>query len=131
MVQKNLFKWQKESYISGIVQNIPLVNKLGAWPNNRPGIFCGVWDQPWYFFAPGPYKDMGTIIMVGRDRSGQLKELLLDRPFEYTKDNEGNVIFDQPMNNAFTKSRFVYSFYARRLLTKFPEYAFKLSLIHI
>ena len=29
------------------------------------------------------------------------------------------------MINAFTKSRFVYSFYARRLLTKFPEYAFK------
>ena len=125
MIHKNLFKWQKESYISGFVQNIPLINKFAAWPNNRPGIFLGVWDQPWYFFAPDPYKDMGTIIMVGRDQSGQMKELLLDRPFKYTKDNEGNVIFDQPLNNAFTKSRFVYSFYARRLLKKFPRSAIK------
>ena len=126
MFQKNLNKWERNSYISGVIKNIPLVNKFAQWQNPRPGILLGVWDQPWLFFAPDPYKDMGTIIMAGMDNKGQLNELILDRPFKYKQDPlNGNIIFDTPMNNAFTKSRFVFSFYTRRMMGKIPNDVFE------
>ncbi len=126
MFQKNLNKWEKNSYLSGGIKSIPLVNQFAAWQNPRPGILLGVWDQPWLFFAPDPYKDMGTILMAGMDSKGQFKEILLDRPFKYRQDPvTNNIIFDTPMNNAFTKSRFVFSFYMRRLMGKIPNDVFK------
>lgn len=125
IVQRNVNKWNKQSYLSETIQAIPPLNAFASISIPAPGIFMGIWNQPWWLFAPDPYKDMGTILIVGQTGPQEFTELIGNKPFIYQRQNDGTVSFKYPPYNEFTGPRFVFSWYARRYHERIPRPVFQ------
>jgi len=130
MVQKNMNKWQKNSYLKPIF-DLPGLAQLSGLELNRPGMFTGIWDQPWWLFAPDPHKDMGTVLIGAQLPNGQFVDLMTGDPFQYQKLPDGQVKFDPVIYNNFTHSEFVFSWYVKRNHNTIPQATYNKWLKHI
>ncbi|MCH8330715.1 MAG: hypothetical protein IH946_04935 [Bacteroidetes bacterium] len=116
IAQKNIYNWSKSSY----VKDNPIVKGIAKIPTPVIGV-SGTFRQHWFFFAPDPYPEMGTIMFIGTNDRGESFDLLTGKKaFQVNAvTNQINVI-NEPYNH-FSGSRFVFSWYIRRSYMEVPK----------
>ena len=121
--QSCLNKWQKNSYLSSTINAIPVLNTFSSWKFPRIGTFFGILEQPWLFFAPSIYKEMGTFMIAGRTTENKFINLQTNEEISMVNNPEnGEKYFTPKHKNCFKHAEFVFAFYARRyLLNSYKE----------
>jgi len=123
--QKNVKIWGEYGYGNDVWSKFPIIQPLVGMELPRIPTFIGILEQPWRLFAPGPFEDMGCFLLVGTTGDNSYTELISNKPLTFERNPQTQEPeFNNPPYNHFSKTDFVFAFYARRYYTVLPQSVF-------
>lgn len=113
----------KNSWVKGAIDAIPPIRAI-ADIDSAVGV--GMFRQPWFFFAPDAWSEMGCVILVGRTADGTRIDLATSEPLPIEHDKEAKkLVIGEGVWNTMSGSNWTFAMYVRRFYRDLPPEMFE------